>query len=297
MEKVITIGMLMGCIVCYVFQGLFGKLYSASYDGRQSDATPVYSCLYGLIVGMSVLAAALGFQLQAGSATWGLGIANGLVLFLYNLGVINASRTGPFGFQSIFRTFGAVVVPMAFSLVFWGDSLSALQIAGIVLMLVSFVLINADGMALKEVKKGYIGWVALLFTVNGTYAVLMAAQQRVMAHTQSNEMIVITFFSSALISLVFLLATRRGRALRAFRMCRKAWLCALGAGVVAALAVVQMMILLGRMESLSVFYTVENGMVLVLTVLSSALLFHEKLSRSAMLGIGMAAVSLALLSL
>lgn len=294
---ILTYAMLVGCILCYTFQGLFGKLYAASYTGGENDATPVYSCIYGLIVGVSVLAVALGFRFEASLSTWGLGIANGLMLFLYNLGVIKASRTGPFSLQSIFRLFGGVVVPMLFSVLFWGDRLTAVQVTGIVVMLASFVVINIDGNILQGVKKGYVGWVALLFTVNGLYGTLMACQQRVMAGAQSNEMIVVTFLSSSLISLLSLLVSRRKETLNAFRMSGKAWGNAIGAGVVAALAVVQMMALLNRMESLSVFYTVENGMVLVLTVVLSAILFKEKLSRKAIIGIAMSVVSLVLLSL
>lgn len=297
MSDLLTLVMLAGCIICYVFQGLFGKLYAAAYDGLESDATPVYSCMYGLIVGVSVLTAAMGLHFSASAATWGLGVFNGLMLFLYNLGVIKASRTGPFSIQSIFRLFGGVVVPMAFSVLFWQDALSAVQLIGIVLMLGSFVIINLDGTALQGMKKGYIGWVALLFIVNGAYGTLMACQQRLTGPEQSNEMIVITFFSSALISLISLLISRRGGTVKAFRMNRKALLYAVGAGIVAALAVVQLMLLLGRMESLAVFYTVENGMVLVLTVLFSAWMFKEKLSRNAIAGIVLAVISLAMLSM
>jgi len=294
---ILTYAMLVGCILCYTFQGLFGKLYASSYTGEESDATPVFSCIYGVIVGVSVLAVALGFRFDASLATWGLGIANGLMLFLYNLGVIKASRTGPFSLQSIFRLFGGVVVPMLFSMLFWGDSLTVMQIIGIVVMLASFVVINLDGNALKGVQKGYVGWVALLFAVNGLYGTLMACQQRVMAGTQSNEMIVITFLSSSLISLISLLVSRRKDTLSAFRMAGKAWGNAIGAGVVAALAVVQMMALINRMDSLAVFYTVENGMVLVLTVVLSAIMFKEKMNRNVIVGIAMSVISLALLSL
>ena len=294
---ILTYAMLAGCILCYTFQGLFGKMYASAYTGQESDATPVYSCLYGVIVGVSVLAAALGFRFEAGAATWGLGMANGLMLFLYNLGVIKASRTGPFSLQSIFRLFGGVVVPMLFSTLFWGDSLTVLQIIGIVVMLASFVVINLDGNALKDVRKGYVGWVALLFTVNGLYGTLMAGQQRAMAGAQGNEMIVVTFLSSSLISLISLAASRKKDTLKAFRMPGRAWGSAIGAGVVAALAVVQLMLLINRMESLAVFYTVENGMVLVLTVVLSAIMFKEKLNRNGIIGIVMSVISLALLSL
>ncbi len=294
---ILTYAMLVGCILCYTFQGLFGKLYASAYTGEENDATPVYSCIYGVIVGVSVLAVALGFRFEASAATWGLGVANGLMLFLYNLGVIKASRTGPFALQSIFRLFGGVVVPMLFSMLFWGDRLSMVQIIGIIVMLASFVVINIDGNILQGVKKGYIGWVALLFTVNGLYGTLMAAQQRVMTGAQGNEMIIVTFLSSSLISLISLVFSRKKDTLKAFRMSGKTWGYAIGAGVVAALAVVQLMVLLNRMESLSVFYTVENGMVLVLTVVLSAIMFKEKLSRNAIIGIVMSVVSLVLLSL
>jgi len=294
---ILTYAMIVACIFCYTFQGLFGKLYSSAYTGEESNATPVFSCIYGVIVGVSVLVFALGFRLDASAATWGLGIANGLMLFLYNLGVIKASRTGPFSLQSIFRLFGGVVVPMVCSTLFWGDRLTALQIAGIVIMLASFVVINLDGNALKGVQKGYAGWVALLFAVNGLYGAIMAWQQRVMAGAQGNEMIVVTFLSSALISLISLAFNRKADTLKAFRMPGKAWGNAVGAGVVAALAVVQLMILINRVESLAVFYTIENGMVLVLTVVFSAILFKEKINRNVGIGILMSVISLALLSL
>ncbi len=294
---ILTYAMIVACIFCYTFQGLFGKMYSASYTGAENDATPVFSTLYGVIVGVSVFTVVMGFRFEASLATWGLGIANGLMLFLYNLGVIKASRTGPFSLQSIFRLFGGVVMPMLFSTLFWGDKLTVLQIIGIVVMLASFVVINLDGNALKGVKKGYAGWVALLFIVNGLYGTLMAGQQRVMAGAQGNEMIVITFVSSALISLISLVFNRKKDTLKAFSMPAKAWGNAIGAGIVAALAVVQLMILINRVESLAVFYTIENGMVLVLTVVMSAIMFKEKLNRNVIIGIAISVASLVLLSL
>lgn len=297
MGNAMTTGLLMTCVMCYVCQGLFGKLYAIHFDGQANDATPVYSTLYGLVVGLGVLAVALGFRLEASSITWTLGLINGAVLFVYNLCIINASRTGPFGFQSIFRLFGSVVIPMVFALVFWGESLSVLRWLGIAVMLASFVLVNADGMVLRDVKKGYVGWVTLLFFVNGAYAVIMAAQQRLAGPTERNQMIVITFLSSACISLASLLLRRKADTLRAFRMGRKAWGSALGAGIAAALAVVQLMILIGRVESLPVFYTVENGLILVLTIVFSSILFKEKISRTAAIGIALSVVSLAMLSL
>ena len=292
-----TTGLLITCVMCYVCQGLFGKLYAIHFDGQSSDATPVYSTLYGFIVGLGVLAVALGFRLNASTTTWTLGLINGAVLFVYNLCIINSSRTGPFGFQSIFRLFGSVVIPMVFALVFWGEALSLVRWLGIAVMLASFVLVNADGMVLKDVKKGYIGWVTLLFFVNGAYALIMGLQQRLMGNTQRNEMIVITFLCSAIISLISLLIRKRSNAFRTFRMCPKALGSAVGAGVSAALAVVQLMILIGRVDSLPVFYAIENGMILGLTIIFSSILFKEKISKTAIIGIVLSVIAMAMLSL
>ena len=295
--NLMTTGLLITCVMCYVCQGLFGKLYAIHFDGQANDATPVYSTLYGFIVGVGVLAVALGFRLEASAITWTLGLINGAVLFVHNLCIINSSRTGPFGFQSIFRLFGSVVIPMVFALVFWGEALSVLRWAGIAVMLTSFVLVNADGMVLKDVKKGYIGWVTLLFFINGAYALIMGLQQRLMGNTQRNEMIVITFLCSAIISLISLLIRKRRGVLNTFRMSPKALGSALGAGVSAALAVVQLMILIGRVDSLPVFYAIENGMILGLTIIFSSILFKEKISKTAVIGIALSVISMAMLSL
>ena len=170
-----------------------------------------------------------------------------------------------------------------------------MQIAGIVVMLISFVVINLSDEPMTGVKKGYAGWTALLFVVNGIYGTLMDGQQRVMAGAQRNEMIVVTFLCSSLVSLIYLLCTQKKAAAKAFRMSRNAWLCVLGGSLSATLAVYQMMIMLGRMSA-AIYYTVSNGMVLVMSVLLSAVLLKEKLTRNVIIGIVLAVVSLVLLS-
>ena len=68
-------------------------------------------------------------------------------------------------------------------------------------------------------------------------------------------------------------------------------------GISAALAVVQLMILIGRVDSLPVFYAVENGLILGLTIIFSAILFQEKVSRKTVVGIVLSVISMAMLSL
>lgn len=114
--------------------------------------------------------------------------------------------------------------------------------------------------------------------------------------TQRNEMIIITFFFSAVISIVYLLVGQKGAWLRAFRMGKKAFVFTLVSALSAAAAVYQMMVLLGS-SSAAILYTINNGSIMVLSALLSAVVLKEKLSKNTVAGIILAAVSLVLVNL
>lgn len=282
------------CVACYTGQGFFNKLFSMHYRGPEAAATPVYATLFGGIVCAAAFCLA-GFRFQPAGGTVLLGCVTGVVLFLYNLGMIRAARSGPYAFQSIVMLFGSIVVCLVFSAVWWGDKMGWLQLLGIGVMLLSFVVLNSGGIDFTGVKREYFFWVALLFFSNGFYGVLMDAQQRLYPQ-QRNEMIMITFLSSAAVSLAYLLATQRGRAPAAFRMGRAAWGCAVGSSLCAALAVFILMALLSYIPSY-ILFTICNGSILVLSALLCAAVLKEKMTRRTAAGIALAVLSIVLLSL
>lgn len=283
-------------ILAFTCQSFFSKLYSLSYSGPSAAATPVFASLYGLIVGVITLSIGAAFRFSASAVTWLFGIFNGLVLFIFNLSTVNASRTGPYTLQSMLTYSGSVLIPLLFSTVFWHDQLVWYQFLGIGVMLVSFAIINFQNSALVIQKKSYFLWIALLFLSNGIYGVVMDAQQRFMQQTQRNEMIIITFFSSAVISLIYLFATRTGCSLKAFSMSKKTWAYIFASSIAAALGVYTMMVLLGNMTS-SIFYTIENGAVLALSILLGHFALKEKLTPRMVFGILLSIVSLILLAM
>jgi len=294
--SVLTVALLVALnIIFYTCQTFFNKLYSNAYQGAPSAATPVFSLVYGLIVGLSTLACT-GFAFAPSQITWTLGLVNGLMLFLFNLGMIQAARTGPYSFQSIIMLFGCVLPPLLFATLVWGDTLSGLQLAGIAFVLVSFVVINCKGLRLKNVKKSFFGWVALVFLTNGLYSIIMDAQQRLAMKTEKTEMIVITFLTSALISVVYLLLTQKGKSLSSFAMGRKAALFAVFSSISAAAAVNMIMYLLGLVQ-MTVLYAIENGSILVLSILLSAVVLKEKLEKHTLVGIALGLLGIVLLSL
>lgn len=282
------------CVACYTGQTFFNKLFSTRYSGPGEAATPVYAVLYGGLVG-AVTLCLVHFRLAPSWETVLLGVANGAVLFLYNLGMIHASRSGPYAFQSIVMLFGSIVVCLLFSAVCWGDRLTLLQMAGIAVMLAAFVVLNGGGIDFRDVKKGYFPWVASLFLTNGIYGVLMDAQQRLFPR-ERNEMIAVTFLASAVVSLLYLLILRRGQWLRAFRMGRAAWGFAVGSGLCAAFAVYSLMHLLAYIPSY-ILFTICNGSILVVSALLCRVVLKERMTKLTVAGILLSTVSITLLSL
>ncbi len=294
MPAIFVVLMTVVCIACYTGQTFFNKLFSMHYKGPEAAATPVYAVLYGALVS-AVTLALVRFQLNPSRETVLLGCINGVVLFLYNLGMIRASRTGPYAFQSIVMLFGSIVVCLLFSAAYWGDRLTFSQMAGIAVMLIAFVVLNGGGIDFRGVKKGYFFWVISLFFTNGIYGVLMDAQQRLYVQ-ERNEMIIVTFFSSSVVSLLYLLISQRERSLQAFQMGRAAWGFAAGSGLCATLAVYMLMALLTYIPSY-ILYTVCNGSILVLSAILCRIVLKEHMTKLTVAGILLSAISIILLSI
>lgn len=294
MPKSIIFLILVVCVACYTGQTFFNKLFSVNYKGSANAATPVYAVLYGLIVSTVTLLLA-GLRFSPSRETVILGCINGVILFFYNVGMIYASRTGPYAFHSIVMLFGSIVVCLVFSALCWGDRLTLVQMIGIGVMLLAFVAFNSGGIDFHSVKKGYFFWVVSLFFTNGFYGVLMDAQQRIHI-SERNEMIVITFFSSAAVSFLYLLATQKSQALQAFRMERNTWGFVIGSSLGAAFAVYTLMVLLAYIPSY-ILYTINNGSILVLSAILCAVILKEQMTKMTITGIALSVLSIILLSI
>ena len=282
------------CIALYTGQTFFNKLYSSTYEGPAGSACPVFSIIYGLIVSVVTFALNKG-RFAPSAVTVLLGVFNGCILFLYNLGMIQAARRGPYTFQSIVMLFGSIVVCLVFSAGFWGDHITPMQLVGIAVMLLSFVALNAGGLKLAGVRKGYYFWVFLLFFSNGFYGVFMDSQQRVFP-SERNEMIILTFASLSVLSLAYLGSRERGKIGSAFVMSRRALVFAVMSSLCAAFAVFILMILLKHVPSY-ILFTINNGGVLVLSAVLSFIILKEKPTKLTVLGVLLAVTSIVMLSI
>ena len=140
-------------IVVATLQSLFSRLYSDRYPRATGMASALaYAVFYGAFIGLATLALE-GFAFAASPATWILGVANALVLSLYNLSLLQAGISGGYAAMMVSLLSGGILVPAVSNAVFLGQALGAAQLAGIALLLLAIVLMI--GSYIISVKRNY----------------------------------------------------------------------------------------------------------------------------------------------
>ena len=255
----------------------------------------IFSIAYGAFAGIATLIIAR-LHFAPSAITLFCGLANAVTLLVYNTAMIQASRSGSYSFQMICMLFGAIVLPLLHTVLFLGGSLSAMQLIAIAMMLVSFVLMNLKGLTLKGSSGKFLFWCAALFISNGMYSIMLNLQQLEMNGAQRNEMIILSYLGMSLLYAATQLMRDRKALISGFRMKREPLMHLLLCCVCATIAVHLVLYVLTLVDA-TVLYTIDNGGVLVLSVLYSRILFKEKLSAAQIAGIALAAISIVMLSL
>ena len=288
-------------VLCYTCQSLFTRLFSANYKGKVAAlSTSVFAVCFGGFIGLATLLVN-GFAFAPAWPTLLFGLLNAGMLILYNTSLIEAGNRGSYSFLMIANLFGGIIVPLFVRVLFYHASLSALQIIAVILMLISFVVMNARNLSLKGAGGSYYIWCLLLFLANGLYSAIMDIQPQTMSNmglpAQRTEMIAISYLGMALVSLLIeFVKGGKDRIITGFKMGKKSALFAVSCGIVATLASNLLLTLVTQVPS-TILYTIDNGGVLVLSILCSFVIFKEKPTWEQVLGMVMAVVSIVLISL
>ena len=290
----LSVVLIAGIILLYSFQTLFCTLYNHRYPGKAECAAPAFCAMEGVFIAL-ITWALNGFRFRPSPPTLLFGCLNALVLLGYNSSLMAAGKRGSYAFFNMSLLYGAILVPMAYSNLFLQEGTTPVQWVGVGLMLIAFLLMNWEGKMEKTAKKGFYLFCALLFLCNGLYSVFLKMQS-VACENESAEMIMLTFGLMGLTSLIQLLIAEKGNALQAFRQNKRSLPPLIACLLSAGLAINGLVAVLPRVNSV-VFYTVENGGVLLLSCLYAVLLFHEKPAPKKVAGVVIAIVSITLLSL
>lgn len=282
-------------VCCYTAQSIFCKLFSDTYSGEKQFSPVVFSVIYGLFIGICTWAIG-GFELFASPYTWIFGLLTAFMLFIYNTSLVNASQLGPYSFTMVCMLFGSTTIPMFVGIVFFNEPITSLQIGAIILMLLSFIVMNYKGLSLKSVPKQYFFWCAALFISNGLFGSFMNAQQILMHAQEREQMIGIAFISCAIIAFIYHLAIRKMKFILDYRMGKKAVVAALFSCLVATIAVNLIMYILSQLTS-SIVFTINNGAILTLSILYSFVIFKERPSINQVVGMALSVCAIILFSL
>ena len=283
-------------VLLYSFQSGFANMFQRNYPGDKRYASQVYSVFYGVIVSLATLVFA-GFSVHPSLPTILLGVLNGAVLVTYNAMLIKASAAGPFSIVMIFNLSGGILIPMVWSIFVDKMQLSILQYCAIALMLVSFVFLNMedkkkdDSVPAKSVSTKFLIYTLLLGLANGIYGTLLNTQKNLMNESENAEMIVCTFLSSAVFAFALLLIQAGKSALPGFRQNVKSAVYVTAASVSAAAAVNLLMYALS-LVNVAVLYAMDNGGVLLVSVLWSVVILKEKIGRNKIIGLILAAIAI-----
>ncbi len=291
--SILLVGLL---VLLYSFQSAFANQYARHYPGEKTYSSQIFSVFFGVIVSLATLVIA-GFRFSPSLPTVLLGVVNGAVLVTYNAMLIRASSIGSYAITMIFNLSGGILIPMFWSMIHDGEMLTVWQYLAIGVMLVAFVFLNMeDKKAETKVSAKFLIACLLLGLANGIYGSLLNTQKSVMSGEESAEMIVMTFFSSAVFAFLLLLIQAGKAALPGFRQTKKSTLFVILASVSAASAVNILMYALGLIN-VAVLYSLDNGGVLIVSVLWSAVILKEKLNRNKIIGLVLAIAAVFALSI
>lgn len=231
-----------------------------------------------------------------------LGVVFGAVTALQGITNIAALQVGPMSYTSVIISFSTLISALS-GVMFFDESLGWAQIAGIALMLASFVLAaKSDG----DEKKANLKWLFLCliaFVATGGIGVMQKVHQSSEYRNELNAFLIIAFISSAVLCAIFaaLLKRRESRFADAKEKGNKSkkqfWLLLgimIASGACVAVNNKFNLYLSGVMDS-AVFFPIVNGGGLVLTTLAAVLLFKEKLSKKQWIGVVLGIASIVFL--
>ena len=282
-------------IVLYSFQTLFQTLYSKHYTKGASLAGSVFCFIESMVIFLVTLAFNK-FKIHLSVPTIVLGVLNAIMLYVFNIGVIQGTRLGSYAFLNMILVFGSILVPAFYSLVVLKDPFRWYMWVGLILMLVSITLMNIKGVSLKGSQKLYYLFLVLLFFSNGFYCTFLKVQE-VKTPLESKEMIMLTFLLTMIPAGISLLrAHKKDPSVEMFKMNKKAALFLALALLSAALAI-NVLILIMPMINVVVLFVVQAGGSMLLSFLYSVVLFKEKMDFIKVAGVICAIISMTLMSL
>ena len=288
--------------------GMLKKLITDKFE----NSTRAYQ-LFNAVV--SIVAAACLFivskDMSASRFTILLALLFGLVTLIQQITNMQALEVGPFSYTSVIISL-STLIPTLSGVIIWNETISFVQIIGIVLMVACIVLSVDFSGNQKKASLKWLGYCAAAFVCTGFIGIMQKWHQSSEHAGELDAFLVIAFLFSFLTSTVFFTvqSIRRKKALAqnadeenkddSAQVKKKSIVAFLPilimviSGVCVAINNNLNLYLSGVMDS-AVFFPIVNGGGLVLSLLAVIILFKEKLSLKQWIGIVVGIISVVLL--
>ena len=287
-------------IVLYTFQNFFCKKFSLTYKGKDSDSTPVLTIVGGIIV-VAVTFFFAKCQFSAQPLTIIFGLINAAALYFYNDFLLKGSLCGPYSVLTVFAVFGGITMPALVKWLGFDDPMTGPAMCFVVIVMVAVYLMSMKPKDENETVMNKITPKFLLYSIgmyvcNGSYASILTAQQEITGEAEKEELIMVTFATAAVVSLIKLLVSKKN-VIKVMKMPGKALANLLIYALSAAFAINSLVVILLLEINTGVLLTVQNAGVMLLSVVFSLIFFKEKLTKMNIVGcvfmtIGLVGISL-----
>ncbi len=220
------------------------------------------------------------------------GLCYGVLTAGFLLCKMQAMSLGPVSVAT-FVGCSSLLVSTAFGVIVDHDYPSALQIVGVVLLLVAlFLTVSPKG---GEAKKGWRLWCALFLVGGGAVGIIFNLHQRSAAREAISEMMLVASVTAAVLLTVSAFAVSYGKDRTTPRIGKEAIPFLIGCGIVSCAYNRLNVGLVGALPSI-VFFPVFNGAVILIASVLSAVLFRERLKGGQYVGLILGAGALLLAS-
>ncbi len=227
----------------------------------------------------------------------------GALTLIQSYFMLRAYDSGSFAYTSVIVSL-STIIPAFSGAIFWNETLYPAQIAGIVLLVLCFVLCVGKDKEKKQMSVKWLIYVFLAFLSTGFIGVMQKVHQSSAYAGELNGFLIISFLISALAAgICAVIAVKRGAEKQKApkdngEKPAKGFvypLLIVLSGVGVALNNVINLYLSGKVDS-AVFFPIVNGGGLILVTLCAVVLYREKLSVKQWAGIAVGIISVVLLS-
>lgn len=232
-----------------------------------------------------VLLMVMGFPKSISVFTLGLGIVFGVITAVQNLATLQALEVGPLSYTCVLINLSTLIPTLSGAMI-WGETISALQVVGMVALVVCFALSVETGTEQKKVSLRWLLWTLVAFVCTGAIGVMQKWHQSTAWAGELDGFLVIalgvsTLFSAGVLGFLALKKQAEPEAKRYFSWKPLAVMAVFGLCV--ALNNKLNLYLAGVMPS-AVFYPVMNGGSLIATTVGACVVLRERLSKRQWIG-------------